>query len=128
MTDLREKNARSDKDLFSTFAPMYMTILCALLVLSCGAANSAQEITVQVPDRFTGTLQIDTCNVAASSDHVTVDAHGAAMTPACPTRGQQVTLVIAGGGQTYRIVPDKVTVVRTGDGLPVRIQATLPPR
>ena len=124
MRNLREGDVRSDKDLFLTLAP----ILCALLVLSCGAAKSAQEITVQVPDGFAGTLQIEPCNASANADHVTLDARGVATTSACPGRGQLVTLVIVRGGQTYRIVPENVKVLRTGDGLPVRIEATIPAR
>jgi hypothetical protein len=138
MNGLKEKDLRSrwnkkrdqdqHKNVFLALAPMYVTIFCALLLFSCAAAKSAQQITVQVPDEFAGTLQIDPCDRSASVDHILADAKGAAATSACPHRGDQITLIIVRAGKTYRVIPENVTIVRTGDGLPVRIQAAAPRR
>jgi hypothetical protein len=123
-----EKDPRREKDLFLALAPIYVPVLSALLLFSCGAARSAQEIMVQVPEEFTGTVKIDPCESKASVDHVLVDAKGLAATSACPKPGQRVTLLIVRAGKTYRITPENVAVLRAGDGLPVRIQASVPPR
>src|SRR5215467_5546236 len=113
---------RGERAVFLALAPMYITVLSALLLFSCGAAKSAQEITVQVPDHFAGTLQIAPCNANAAKDHVTVDEKGAGQTSSCPQPGQAVTLVIVRGDQVQRITPENVQVMRAGDGIPVRIQ------
>jgi hypothetical protein len=131
MTEVRWKGVllqdeREEKDVFLTLAPMYLTVLSASLLFSCGAAKSAQEIAVQVPDHFAGTLQIAPCNASATKDHVTANDKGVAQTSSCPQSGQAVTLVIVRGSQMQRITPENVQVMRAGDGIPVRIQATVP--
>ena len=82
-----EKDPRREKDLFLALAPIYVPVLSALLLFSRGAARSAQEIIVQVPEEFTGTVKIDPCESKASVDHVLVDAKGLAATSACPKPG-----------------------------------------
>lgn len=123
-----DKDPRWEKDLFLALSPIYVPVLSALLLFSCAAAKSAQEITVQVPEEFSGLVKIDPCESKASADHISVDAKGLAATSSCPKTGQQVTLVIVRAGKTYRITPENVAVLRAGDGLPVRIQATVPPQ
>ena len=107
---------------------MYVPVLSALLMFSCAAAKSAQEITVQVPPEFTGTVRINLCDPKASTDHALVSAQRLAATSACPKPGQQITLLIERAGKTYRITPENVIVQRAGDGLPVEINAPVPPR
>jgi hypothetical protein len=124
----REQNQDQNKDVFLALAPMYVTMFGALLLSSCAAAKSAQQITVQVPDEFAGTLQINPCDRSASVDHVAADAKGAAASSACSHRGDQVTLIIVRGGKTDRVIPGNVTILRTGDGLRVRIEAAAPRR
>jgi hypothetical protein len=125
MTEL-EKDTRREKDLLLALAPMYVPVLSALLLFSCAAAKSAQEITVQVPPEFTGMVLINPCDPKATADHALVNARGLAATSACPKPGQQVTLLIDRAGKTYRISPENVIVLRAGDGLPVEINATVP--
>jgi len=119
---------REERAVFLALAPMYVTLLSALLLFSCGAAKSAQEITVQVPDRFAGMVQIDPCDAKANKDHVVADAKGMAATSSCPRPGQGVTIVIVRAGQSYRVSPEYVKILRAGDGVPVRIEAAVPSR
>jgi hypothetical protein len=118
--------ARAD-ELLIILTPLYVTLLSALLLFSCGAGSSAREITVQVPDTFAGTLRISPCD-RSQSERVAVDERGVTATSVCPRSGEQVTLVVIRSGQTYRISPENVTIRRAGDGLPVSIEATIPPR
>ena len=117
-----------NSELLIMLAPLYVVVLSALLLFSCGAAKSAQEITVKVPDQFAGVLHIAPCDRNGGPEPVITDPQGAASTSACPKGGRQVTLVVLRAGQTYRISPEEVTIRRAGDGVPVSIEATVPPR
>jgi hypothetical protein len=108
-------------------APLYVTILSALLVFSCGAAKSPQEITVRVPDEFSGIVRVTPCD-RTSAERAIASSQGVAATTACPGKNDQVTLVLIRSGQIYRIPPEQVTIRRAGDGLPVSIEAVMPSR
>src|SRR5215475_13328398 len=105
-----------EKDLLLMFAPLYVVVLSALLLFSCGAAKSAQEISVKVPDQFVGALKISPCQREANPEPVVIDRQGTGSTSSCPLGGRQVTLVIMQNGRTYRISPDQVKIRRAGDG------------
>src|SRR5262245_51131562 len=112
-----------ENELLIMFAPLYVVMVSALLLFSCGAAKSAQEITVKVPDQFAGVVKISPCDRNANPDPVMTDAKGVGNTSTCPLGGRQVTLVVLRNGQTYRISPDEVKIRRAGDGMPVSIEA-----
>lgn len=98
------------------------TVFAAFLLYSCAAKQAPREIQVTVPADFSGEMTLDPCAKGLSSE-VTLNAHGAAQTSACPRPGETVTLTVVKGGQSYRIPTNEVTIERAGDGLPVAIKA-----
>jgi hypothetical protein len=103
------------------------TIFATFLLFSCAAKQAPQEITVKVPENYSGALTLDPC-APDSSAEVVVNSRGSARTSACPKPGESVTLTIVQGGVERRISPDQVTIEGAGDGLPVAIKTRIPAR
>ena len=117
-----------ENELLLMLVPLYVVMLSTLLLFSCGAAKSAQEITLKVPDHFAGVVKISPCDRNAGPPPIAVDTQGMGSTSECPQGGRQVSLIVVRADQTYRISPEHVKIRRTGDGLPVSIEASLPVR
>jgi hypothetical protein len=98
------------------------TVFAAFLLYSCAAKQAPREITVTVPENFSGDITLDPCANGLAAE-VTLNARGAAATSACPKPGETVTLTVVKGKQNYRVPSDDVTIERAGDGLPVAIKA-----
>ena len=101
------------------------TIFATLLLFSCAAKQAPRDITVKVPENYSGPLNLNPC-FQESSATVSVDSNGSARTSACPKPGESVTLTVIQGGVEHRISPDQITIERAGDGLPVRIKTRVP--
>jgi hypothetical protein len=50
---------------------------------------------------------------------------GRAYARECPQPGQEIELVVVQGGQTYRVPSEKLTISKTGDGIPVEISTVI---
>jgi hypothetical protein len=101
------------------------TIFATLLLFSCAAKQAPRDITVKVPENYSGPLNLNPC-FQESSGEVSVDSNGSARTSACPKPGESVTLTVVQGGVEHRIPPDQITIERAGDGLPVMIKTRIP--
>jgi hypothetical protein len=121
-------SARLEREIWLILILLAVPETSALLLFSCGSRSAPQQLTVQVPDDFSGALRIRACQEGAALDKLAVDAKGSAATLACFHKREQVTLLIVRGGKTYRISPKDVTILRTGDGLATEILAQVPPQ
>jgi hypothetical protein len=101
------------------------TIFAAFLLFSCAAKQAPHEITVKVPDNYSGELSLDPCT-PGSSAQVTVNSKGSGQTSACPKPGEEVSLTVVQSGLEYRVPRDHLKIERAGDGLPVAIKARVP--
>ena len=101
------------------------TIFTTFLLFSCAAKQAPHEITVKVPDNYSGELSLDPC-AQGSSAQATVSSNGAGQTSACPKPGESVSLTVIQGGMERRVPQDQVKIERAGDGLPVAIKVRVP--
>ncbi len=118
--------ARRDQEVCIIIVLLAVPMTSALLLFSCGSRVAAQQVTVQVPDDFTGVLRIKPCAVDGNLDKVVADQKGSAATSACPRNSEQIMLQIVRAGKTYSVSPQDIAIVRTGDGLPIEIRAQVP--
>jgi hypothetical protein len=101
------------------------TIFATLLLFSCAAKQAPHDITVKVPENFSGPVNLSPC-AQESAAEVSVGSNGSGRTSACPKPGENVTLTVIQGGVEHRIPPDQITIERAGDGFPVAIKTRLP--
>jgi hypothetical protein len=120
--------ARIEREILLITMLLAVPVTSALLLFSCGSRRAPQQLTVQVPDDFSGALRIRACQQGAALDKLDADAKGSAATSACFHKEEQVTLLIVRGSKTYRISPEDVMILRTGDGLATEIRAQVPPQ
>jgi hypothetical protein len=93
-----------------------------LALVSC-AKKPTTQITVKVPDTFSGTISLTPC-ISVAKDPVVLTETDYGYTPACPLG--DVELVVIKGTKTLHIAPDKVRVRRRSDGEAVAISAEVP--
>jgi hypothetical protein len=98
--------------------PLFVTIA----LFSCANAPLPHEIAIQVPEGYTGALHVTPC--AAPS--VSMDQRGNVSVADCLLLGEKPQLVVTQGSRVYRIAPEKLTVIRTGDGIVVGIDTHVP--
>jgi hypothetical protein len=94
-------------------------LLACMILLSCAAKPSPVVIHIEVRAGYKGMLHVTPC-----ADQARVGAageRGIIYAVECPRPGQEIELVVVQGGQTYRIPSEKLSVSRTGDGIPVDI-------
>ena len=96
-------------------------LLAATILLSCGAKPKALEISVEVQPEYRGALRVTPC----SSRNGPADELGRAYVAACPQPGQEIQLLISQGGKSYHIPSERLTVNKTGDGIPVEVIASI---
>jgi hypothetical protein len=92
-------------------------------LFSCGARNTPARITVRAPDGFSGVLHLTPC-AAGAQGLVEVNQQGNGETSACPS-GDVEVLVVKNSGTVY-IEPQRISVSRAGDGIPVEIIVPVP--
>jgi hypothetical protein len=97
-------------------------LLACTILLSCAAKPDPVRISVQVRPDYKGTLHISPCSRQADAP---ADEQGRAYTQACPQPGQEVDLMVIQGEQTRHIPSEKLTISKTGDGIPVEISASI---
>ena len=98
--------------------PLFVTIA----LFSCASAPLPHEIAVQVPEGYTGALHVTPCAVPP----VSIDQYGKVWVADCLLPGEKPQLVVTQGSRVYRITPDKLAVIRTGDGIIVGIDTHVP--
>jgi hypothetical protein len=98
-------------------------LMACTILLSCAAKPQPVEINVQVQPGYKGTLHVSPCSSQASA--MPADERGRAYARECPQPGQEIELVVVQGGQTYRVPSEKLTISKTGDGIPVEISTVI---
>jgi hypothetical protein len=98
-------------------------LLACTILLSCAAKAKPLEINVEVRPDYKGALHVTPCS--SKPGPVRADDQGRAYAGECPRPGQEIELVVMRGGQTYRIPAEKLTVSKTGDGIPVEVIASI---
>jgi hypothetical protein len=101
------------------------TIFATFLLFSCAAKQAPHEITVKVPDNYSGELNLVPCSQGSPAE-VAVNSNGSGQTSACPKPGDELSLRVVQSGLERRVPPDQVRIERAGDGLPVAIKARVP--
>ena len=119
---------QTDPDLIILRVLLAVPVLSAMFLFSCGANTSSQQISVKVPDGFTGTLLIRPCMPDASAGTTSADDKGLAFSAACPRKGDPFTVVVDRAGTVFRVSSDDANSHYTGDGFPVSIEVTIPPK
>ncbi len=98
--------------------PLFVTIA----LFSCAMAPLPHEIAIQVPEGYSGALHVTPC----AAPPVSMDQHGNVWVADCLLPGEKPQLVVTQGSRVYRITPEKLTVIRTGDGIIVGIETHVP--
>jgi hypothetical protein len=83
-----------------------------------------ERITVRVPDGFSGVLHLTPCAKGVQGPVVEVSEQGNGETAACPSRDVEV-VVVKNSGTVY-VEPQRISVSRAGDGIPVEIAVPVP--
>jgi hypothetical protein len=99
-----------------------IAFFCFLGLGSC-AKKPTTQITVKVPDTFSGPISLTPC-ISVAKDPVVLTKTDYGYTPACPLG--DVELVVIKGTKTLHIAPERVHVRRRSDGEPVTISAEIP--
>lgn len=103
---------------------IYVAIpLFAFLALGSCAKKPTTQITVKVPDTFSGAISLTPC-ISVAKDPVVLDETHDGYTPACPAG--DVELIVIKGTKTLHIAPEEVRVRRRSDGEAVTISAEIP--
>ena len=97
--------------------------LFTFLALASCAKKPTTQITVKVPDTFSGTISLTPC-ISVAKDPVVLDETHYGYTSACPSG--DVEIVVIQGTKTLHIAPEKVRVRRRSDGEAVTISAEIP--
>jgi hypothetical protein len=119
---------QADPDLILLRLRLAVPVLSAVFLFSCGANTSSHQISVKVPGGFTGVLLIRPCMPDAAAGTTSANDKGFASTAACPRIGDPFTVVIDRAGTLYRVSSDAAKSHYTGDGFPVSIEITIPPK
>lgn len=98
-------------------------LLAGTILLSCGAKPKALEISVEVRPEYRGALRVTPCS--SRNGPARADELGRAYVAACPQPGQEIELVITRGDKSYHIPSERLTVSKTGDGIPVEVIASV---
>jgi len=108
-----------------TLLSAYALVGC--LMFSCGLGRAPKELTVNVPQHFSGSLHIHLCEKPAPENNITVDDKGEGSSSMCLGKEEKVQLRITRKDRFELIPANLVTINRTGDGIPtgleVKIQA-----
>ena len=97
--------------------------MACTILLSCAAKPRPLEINVEVRPGYKGALRVSPCSNQASA--MLADEQGRAYARECPQPGQEIELIVVQGGQTYRVSTEKLTISKTGDGIPVEISTVI---
>src|ERR1700734_3981978 len=94
-----------------------------LSLLACAAKSPPRQIQITVADNYSGTVRVVPCQSAGpSTGNSTAPTSTEPLTiytPACPNPGEQIELLVTRAGSVMRIMPENLSVARTGDGIPV---------
>ena len=103
---------------FQRCVPLFL----ASILFSCAGTTLPRDIKVEIPNNYAGDLHVALCHAPSSM----VDPGGRVSVADCPQTSERLQLVVTQGGQVYTIPPEKLTIKRTGDGIPVLIEVHLP--
>jgi hypothetical protein len=99
-------------------------------LLACAAKNPPHQIQITVADNYSGTVRVVPCQGAGPSTGNSAPATPiqplTVYTSACPSPGEQIELLVTRAGNVTRIMPESLSVARTGDGIPVEVLAHVP--
>lgn len=104
----------------------YALLATVFLMLSCGASMHSDQLTLRVPDHFSGSMHVTTCVAGAPMGEITLDEQGLGKTSLCPTVNHSVELEVIRIDRRYKLNSSEVRILRTGDGISTSIEAQLP--
>ena len=94
-------------------------------MLSCGASLHPDQITVRVPDHFSGNIHVTPCIAGAPAGEVTLDEQGLGKTSLCPAIDHSVEIEVIKTDRRYKLNSTEVHILRAGDGISTSIEAQL---
>jgi hypothetical protein len=94
----------------------------ASILFSCAGTALPRDIKVMIPGNYAGDFHVVLCHTPSGM----VDQGGGVSVADCPQTSERLQLVVTQGGKVYTIPPEKLTIKRTGDGIPVLIEVHLP--
>jgi hypothetical protein len=101
---------------------VFVVLASACTLFSCADTSLPQEIKIEIPEGYHGNLHITVCSAAAARG----GSAGEVPVVDCPTRGVRIELAVTQGSKVFVIPPEKLTIEKTGDGIPVAIEAHTP--
>ncbi|MGC2719315.1 MAG: hypothetical protein WA209_06980 [Candidatus Acidiferrales bacterium] len=103
-------------------------VICVIAVcvslLSCASQKPPFKVAIAAPAAFTGAVHVKLCELGAPAA-AQLDPNGAGVTSACPEPGDHLVIVGTRGPSSIYIPHDAIRVVRTGDGIPIALDAEL---
>jgi hypothetical protein len=104
----------------------FALLATVFLMLSCGASMHSDQLTLRVPDHFSGSMHVTTCIGGAPTGEITLDEQGLGKTSLCPAVNHSVELEVIRIDRRYKLNSSEVRILRTGDGISTGIEAQLP--
>lgn len=105
-----------------TLVEQCLPLVVASTLFSCASVSPAHRVKVDIPANYSGNLHVTLCqNVGTPADTA-----GNVSVVDCVQRSERIELNVRRGGAEYVIPPEKLDVRRTGDGIPVIVDAQLP--
>ena len=99
-----------------------VSIITACGLFSCASTSPPQEVKVSVPDGYSGHLRVSLCVANPGK----ADGKGNINVSDCPQSSDRVELIVSRGGKIIRIPFENLSILKTGDKIPVQIDAQLP--
>jgi hypothetical protein len=97
--------------------------ICVSL-LSCASQKPPFKILIAAPAKFSGAVHVKLCEYGAPIA-AQLDLDGTGVTSACPAPGDRLVIVGTRGPNSIFIPHDAIHIIRTGDGIPVALDAEL---
>jgi hypothetical protein len=97
--------------------------ICVSL-LSCASQKPPFKIAIKAPAGFAGQAHVKLCEIGANLV-AELDADGTGATSACPRPGDNLEIFGTRGAESIYITHENVRVVRTGDEIPIALDADI---
>jgi hypothetical protein len=97
--------------------------ICVSL-LSCASQKPPFKVAISAPAGYTGSVHIKLCQMGAQAT-ARLDDQGVGATSACPAPGDNLEIFGTRGANSIYVTHENVRVVRTGDEIPIAVDAEL---
>jgi hypothetical protein len=110
--------SKSRASIVQQLLPLFL--VCWLF--SCGSTNPPRQIKITIPEDYIGDLHITPCKTSPSS----ADQQGNVSVTDCAQPSERIQLSVTQGARVFVVPPEKLVILRTGDGIPVLINTHIP--